>query len=201
MWSALAGAESAYGPTPESRLAGERAFAVRGRVTAPSRFQIENIYYVSVTGEQVKACSSAAQWVNAYPDDFAAHHNLLVCLSHEARVDQALAESRENVRFFQESPFRPGVQFDFLPAVRAAIELQQDNPLQAIDVLRPALDYEFADPAGINNMYPSYLRGLAYLQLHQARQAAAEFQKLIDHPGIVWRNVIGALTRLQMARA
>jgi Tfp pilus assembly protein PilF len=50
-------------------------------------------------------------------------------------------------------------------------------------------------------MYPSYLRGLAYLQLHQGRQAAAEFQKMIDHPGVVMRDVIGALARLQMARA
>ena len=43
--------------------------------------------------------------------------------------------------------------------------------------------------------------GLAYLRLHQGSRAAAEFQKLIDHPGLVMRNVIGALTRLQMARA
>jgi hypothetical protein len=85
--------------------------------------------------------------------------------------------------------------------VRAAIEIQQSNPRQAIEVLRPALDYELMDESGIDSMYPSYLRGLAYLQFHQGRLAAAEFQKLIDHPGVVKRDVIGALTRLQMARA
>ena len=50
-------------------------------------------------------------------------------------------------------------------------------------------------------MYPSYLRGLAYLQLQQGREAAAEFQKLIDHPGVVRDNVIGALAYLQLGRA
>jgi tetratricopeptide (TPR) repeat protein len=101
----------------------------------------------------------------------------------------------------REAPSNTVVQFYSLPAIRAAIELQQKNPRQAIEVLRPALDYELAYPDGINDMWPSYLRGLAYLQLHQGRQAAAEFQKLIDHPGLVLRNVTGALTRLQMARA
>ena len=101
----------------------------------------------------------------------------------------------------RDAPSDTDVQFYSLPAIRAAIELQQKNPRQAIEALRPALDYELATPEGINNMYPSYLRGLAYLQLHQGTQAAAEFQKLIDHPGIVMRNVTGALTRLQMARA
>jgi tetratricopeptide (TPR) repeat protein len=100
-----------------------------------------------------------------------------------------------------DAPSDTDVKFYSLPAIRAAIELQQQNPRQAIEVLRLALDYDLAIQDGINNMYPSYLRGLAYLQLHQGAQAAAEFQKLIDHPGIVMRNVTGALTRLQMAHA
>lgn len=50
-------------------------------------------------------------------------------------------------------------------------------------------------------MYPVYLRGPAYLQLNQGRLAEAEFQKLINRPGMVGEDVIGALTRLQIARA
>jgi eukaryotic-like serine/threonine-protein kinase len=45
----------------------------------------------------------------------------------------------------------------------------------------------FAD--GFNDLYPAYIRGLAYLQMHEGRLAAAEFQKLLDHPGIVGRTV------------
>jgi hypothetical protein len=52
-----------------------------------------------------------------------------------------------------------------------------------------------------NSLYPAYIRGLAYLQLGEGRLAAAEFQKLVDHRGLVGRDVIGALAHLQIARA
>jgi tetratricopeptide (TPR) repeat protein len=118
-----------------------------------------------------------------------------------ARAGDVNTARRIALEVDREAPFDTNVQFYSLPAVRAAIEIQQSNPRQAIEVLRPALDYELMGEPGINGMYPSYLRGLAYLQLHQGRQAAAEFQKMIDHPGVVMRDVIGALARLQMARA
>jgi tetratricopeptide (TPR) repeat protein len=50
-------------------------------------------------------------------------------------------------------------------------------------------------------MYPTYLRGQAYLALHKGADAAAEFQKILDHPGVVLEDPIGALARLQLARA
>ncbi len=50
-------------------------------------------------------------------------------------------------------------------------------------------------------MFASYLRGLAYLQVGQGQQAATEFQRVIEHPGIVGISLIGALARLQLARA
>ena len=52
-----------------------------------------------------------------------------------------------------------------------------------------------------NGLYPAYIRGLAYLQLGEGRLAAAEFQKLVDHMGLVGIDVIGALAHLQIARA
>jgi hypothetical protein len=50
-------------------------------------------------------------------------------------------------------------------------------------------------------MYPTYIRGLSLLALHKNVEAAAEFQKILDHPGIVLQNPMGALARLQLARA
>jgi predicted Zn-dependent protease len=50
-------------------------------------------------------------------------------------------------------------------------------------------------------MLPTYLRGQAYLQLHQGKEAAAEFQKILDHPGVVVNQPTGALARLGLARA
>jgi len=89
-----------------------------------------------------------------------------------------------------------------LPAIHAAMHLTANDPAGAIKILRPALKYDFAhENESFNSLYPAYLRGLAYLQLGDGRNAALEFQKLIDHPGIIERDVDGAMALLQMARA
>jgi serine/threonine protein kinase/tetratricopeptide (TPR) repeat protein len=94
------------------------------------------------------------------------------------------------------------VQNYTLPAIYAAIKLRQNDPAGAITILQPALRYDLAYPQlGFNSLYPAYLRGLAYLRMGDGRLAAAEFQKLIDHPAIVGRNDIGALAYLQLGRA
>ena len=101
----------------------------------------------------------------------------------------------------QQAPQDTLVQFYYLPAIRAAIELQRRNPAAAIEVLRPAEQYELVVGDYFNSIYPAYLRGRAYLQLGQGQAASAEFQKLIDHPAIVGRDVLGALVHLQLGRA
>ncbi|HEY6768556.1 MAG TPA: protein kinase, partial [Candidatus Sulfotelmatobacter sp.] len=94
------------------------------------------------------------------------------------------------------------VQNYTLPAIYAAIKLRQNDPAGAITILQPALRYDLAyPPLGFNSLYPAYLRGLAYLRMGDGRLAAPEFQKLIDHPAIVGRNDIGALSYLQLGRA
>jgi eukaryotic-like serine/threonine-protein kinase len=94
------------------------------------------------------------------------------------------------------------VQNYTLPAIYAAIKLRQNDPAGAITILQPALRYDLAYPRlGFNSLYPAYLRGLAYLRMGDGRLAAPEFQKLIDHPAIVGRNDIGALSYLQLGRA
>jgi tetratricopeptide (TPR) repeat protein len=67
-----------------------------------------------------------------------------------------------------------------LPEVRAAIELQRDQPAKAVELLASASPYERAYPEA------EYLRGLAYLRLHKGVEAAAEFQKILDHKGASW---------------
>jgi eukaryotic-like serine/threonine-protein kinase len=88
-----------------------------------------------------------------------------------------------------------------LPSIRAAIQLQQKDPAGAIESLQPAAKYELAAAEPFNSVYPAYLRGVAYLELGDGVHATPEFQKLLDHPGIVGRYVTGALARLQLARA
>jgi serine/threonine protein kinase/tetratricopeptide (TPR) repeat protein len=88
-----------------------------------------------------------------------------------------------------------------LPIIHAAIDLQQQNGVRAIEDLRNTVQYDLAHPDGFADMYPAYIRGLAHLQLNQGQLAEVEFQKLIDRPGMVGLDVIGALARLQIARA
>jgi tetratricopeptide (TPR) repeat protein len=90
------------------------------------------------------------------------------------------------------------VNMYWLPAIRAAIELNRHNPARAIDILNATTPFEFYPP-GV--LYAVYLRGLAYLSQHQGREAATEFQKLLDHSGIAGISTQGALAHLGLARA
>ena len=88
-----------------------------------------------------------------------------------------------------------------LPATRAAIKLAQNDPAAAIEILRLLTPYDLAISGSFDNVYPAYLRGLGYLQLKKGNLAAAEFRKVLDHPGVVQGFVTGALSILQLARA
>src|SRR6267143_1841426 len=102
-------------------------------------------------------------------------------------------------------PEDTAVQLNYLPTLRAKIALLHSNPQQALDILRIAAPYELGLPAvGIYNwpnLYPVYVRGEAYLAAHKGSDAAAEFQKILDHRGIVVNEPISALAHLQLGRA
>jgi hypothetical protein len=97
------------------------------------------------------------------------------------------------------------VQFNYLPALRAKLAVLKGNPLEALHSLEAAAPYELGLPAlgfyNWPNLYPVYVRGEAYLAAHQGREAATEFQKILDHRGIVLNEPIGALAHLQLGRA
>ena len=101
----------------------------------------------------------------------------------------------------QDYPLDTLVQNYSLPTIRAAMKSNANDPAGAIAALQPSLKYELSYNWSFNSLYPAYIRGLSYLQLGQGRLAAAEFQKLVDHRGLVGIDVIGVLAHLQMARA
>jgi hypothetical protein len=79
---------------------------------------------------------------------------------------------------------------------------ERKNPNRAIELLKVASTIELASPTNFTIiMCPAYLRGEAYLMLHDGNAAAAEFQKFIDHRGVVVNFPWGALARLGLARA
>jgi eukaryotic-like serine/threonine-protein kinase len=97
------------------------------------------------------------------------------------------------------------VQLNYLPTLRARLALSHARPPQALDSLAAAAPYELGLPSlslyNWPNLYPVYVRGETYLAEHQGPQAAAEFQKILDHRGIVLNEPIGALAHLGLARA
>jgi serine/threonine protein kinase/tetratricopeptide (TPR) repeat protein len=95
------------------------------------------------------------------------------------------------------------VQFNYLPTIHAAAALQGHDAGKATEALAAAAPYELGVSLLLFNfsLHPIYVRGEAYLAAHQGRAAAAEFQRIIDHPGIVFNELIGALAHLQLGRA
>ena len=90
----------------------------------------------------------------------------------------------------------------WLPTVRAAVALERKDPKRALQQLQTASAIELGQPTEITvSLCPVYLRGEAYLMLHDGNGAAAEFQKFVDHRGVVVNFPWGALARLGMARA
>jgi hypothetical protein len=102
-------------------------------------------------------------------------------------------------------PVDTQMQSLWLPAIQAQLALGQKNPTAALTALQAASAIELAWITFENNylscLYPTYIRGEAYLVAGQGSAAAAEFQKIIDHSGIVWNCWTGALSHLGVARA
>jgi len=104
----------------------------------------------------------------------------------------------------KQSPLDTQMQSLWLPAIRAASGLRRGNPAAAVDALQAGTAIEFGQISYATNLsclYPTYIRGEAYLAAGQGKQAATEFQKIIDHSGIVWNCWTGALAHLGVARA
>ena len=111
---------------------------------------------------------------------------------------QTMAESLS-----KDFPLNTIVQGYWLPCIRAAIEMNRKNAAKAVEILQPAEPYELgqAQPFQLGMLYPAYLRGQAYLLGHEGKEAAEQFQRIIDHGGIVLNYPLGALARLGMARS
>jgi eukaryotic-like serine/threonine-protein kinase len=101
------------------------------------------------------------------------------------------------------------VQFTYAPTIRALLASNDSQPPKAVELLQTTIPYELGSPTtggsefllGAGNLYPAYVRGLAYLAAHQGAAAAGEFQKILDHRGIVISDPVGALAHLQLGRA
>ena len=153
-------------------------------------------------GEMADAKKSAATGLKMVPasEGVAAEAALAEAMAGDDAGAQALADDL-NKRFPQDTQ----MQALWLPPIRAQLALDRKDAQGAISDLQPALPpMEYAQVGWVENMndlYTAYIRGEAYLAAGQGPQAAAEFQKILDHPGLVWNCWTGALAHLGIARA
>jgi predicted Zn-dependent protease len=131
--------------------------------------------------------------------------NSSALLSARANAAYALARAGDGARaeslvaeLAKDNPSNTMLNSFDLPVTRAALEIGRNNPAKAIELLQPVIPF---DLASLKAMLSTYQRGRAYLALHKGSEAAAEFQKIVDHPGIVLNSTTGALAKLGLARA
>ena len=93
----------------------------------------------------------------------------------------------------------------WLPSIRASIEIIHNNPGKAVEILQAIGPYEFGAPTPATNveatMYPTYVRAQAYLAMKKGKEAAAEYQKIVDRRTLIANFIIGSLAHLGLGRA
>ncbi|MFZ0290903.1 MAG: protein kinase [Candidatus Sulfotelmatobacter sp.] len=153
-------------------------------------------------GTATDARQEAAQGLKLYPasQGVEVEAALAFAMAGDAARAESLAQDL-NKRF----PLDTQMQSLWLPTIRAQLALNHKDATTAINSLQsalPPIEYgQIVFAANLSCLYPTYIRGEAYLAAGQGNSAAAEFQKILDHSGIVWNCWTGALAHLGVARA
>ena len=204
LFSAQADTEAFYGRLGEAREFSRRAIESAKRDQnreAAALWQINGALREAVFGNGRRARQGAVGAMT-----FASTRDVQTVaaflLAQTGNTEQAQKMSDDLARRY---PLDTLINGYWLPTIRAAIELDLNHPAEAIEVLQAAGPYELgavvSAPLWVAPLYPAYVRGQAYLMLHQGKEAAAEYQKFLDHPGAVGNFPLGALARLGLARA
>ena len=134
--------------------------------------------------------------------------NLAASLDVQAMAALALARAGDTAgaeklaaKLDKTFPMGTFVQRYWLPTIRATIEMERKDPNRAVELLKEMGAIELGIPNSLVALVPIYVRGVAYLALSDGNQATAEFQKFVDHRGLVGNFPWGALARLGLARA
>jgi serine/threonine protein kinase/tetratricopeptide (TPR) repeat protein len=193
-----------WGRLRDARELGQRAIASasqRGALQSADVYEAASALREALLGNLERAGKAPPHAAgNVLPLEAQGMEALTLALAGNAPEAQKFADDL-NQRF----PQATVVQFSYLPAIRAALALRRGNSQDAVEKLRPALEYEQGRPtnnfSSVFRMITVYLRGQAYLAGHQGAQASAEFQKILDRPGVVLNEPISVLAHLGLARA
>ena len=153
-------------------------------------------------GNSGEAKQAAAEGLKLYPASQGVQ--VEAALAYAMTGDTARAQSlAQDLK--QRYSLNTQAQSLWLPAIQGQVALTRKAPAEAVENLqRASPPIEYGQIYFINQiscLYPTYIRGQAYLAAGQGKEAAAEFQKILDHSGMVWNCWTGALARLGVARA
>jgi eukaryotic-like serine/threonine-protein kinase len=152
-------------------------------------------------GNATEARQAASKALKMAPGSQAIQTEAALAFALAGDTGQAEAWAEKLTKRF---PLATQMQSIWLPTIQAQLALDRKNPAEALNRLQAASSVELGQILYIANtscLYPVYVRGEAYLAAGQGGAAATEFQKIIDHSGIVWNCWTGALARLGVARA
>jgi tetratricopeptide (TPR) repeat protein len=191
------------------RLSKARAFSLRAVDSARRSDQKE-----TAAGWQMNAALREAEFGNASQARKATSSALALASTRDAQILAALALARAGALVkAQEMAEDLANRFPrdtliigyWVPTINAAIEINRRNPSRAIEILQATAPYELGESYPMfqvgGSLYPVHVRAQAYLLLHRGGEAATEFQRILDHSGIVMNCPLGALARLGLARA
>jgi eukaryotic-like serine/threonine-protein kinase len=183
-----------------SRRASESAQSIGEREAAAGR-EINAALREAEFGNAVQARSQTA---SALALDSTQGTQILAALALARAGDLDRAQKMAN-ELEKQNPLNTTINRYWLPTIRAALELNRQNPSKAVEILQPAALNELGEPDPAPEvggfLYPIFVRGQAYLALRQESAAIAEFQKFLDYRGVVINGPLGALAHLGLARA
>ena len=187
-----------HGHLKKSRELSQRAVELarrQGDHLTASYFLVGSALAEARFGNSAQAHQLASQALaeNKHKDTMA-----IAALADASSSNPRRAETLAN-ELFRQYPADTLIKNLWLPTIDATVENSRNNPSHAIEILRVADPYELSETW--TPLASAYARGQAYVLLHQGNEAAAEFQKIVDHPGLVVNNEIGALAHLGLARA
>ena len=152
-------------------------------------------------GNAAEAKQAAEEGLKLFPTSVGVEVEAALAFAMAGDTSRAESLAQESNK---RHPLDTQVQSLWLPAVRAQVALDRKNPAEALNDLQPATTpLELGQIGFMNNLsclYHNYVRGEAYLAAGQGSAASAEFQKILDHNGIVWNCWTGALAHLGVAR-
>jgi serine/threonine protein kinase/tetratricopeptide (TPR) repeat protein len=193
-----------YGRVPQARELNERAVesALRAdykenAAVYAANAAIQQAAY-GYTQDAVRLAARALQ-LDSTSAGATAEAALAFAMAGDSAKAEALAKSLD-----EHYPLDTQMQSLWLPAIRAQLAFERNDSNGSLTLLQAALPLEFGNINFLNNLsclYPTYIRGQAYLAAGQGSAAAAEFQKIVDHSGMVWNCWTGALAHLGIARA